>query len=178
MMRARGHAYKRAYKNAIKIARTLLYQKIGDAYEIFHGNWLNFEDFKVSNPVDRLWEKLIKSFATDEGVFVDDETHGVRRLSPLKKSICAGFTKCVIELIPIVKTYDAFFHKLVYHMRYKEHVSIPEKIGAPETLRKNEITTEQPTLPCISEADQMALDGFLNAWNKAVNLCTKRALCK
>ncbi|CAG8723773.1 6131_t:CDS:1 [Acaulospora morrowiae] len=33
----RGYAYKRAYKNAIKTAQSILYQKIGNTYEIFHG---------------------------------------------------------------------------------------------------------------------------------------------
>ncbi|CAJ0651449.1 6482_t:CDS:2 [Entrophospora sp. SA101] len=42
----RGYAYKRAYKNAIKTAQAISYQKIGDTYEIFYGDWLNFEDFK------------------------------------------------------------------------------------------------------------------------------------
>ncbi|CAG8723780.1 6132_t:CDS:2 [Acaulospora morrowiae] len=65
--------------------------------------------------------------------------------------------------------YDVFFHKLVYHMRYKEHISIPDKIGQPETMRKKEIITKQPTLSNITKADQRALDDFLNTWNKAVS---------
>ncbi|CAJ0847069.1 4502_t:CDS:2 [Entrophospora sp. SA101] len=84
----RGYAYKRAYKNAIKTAQAISYQKIGDTYEIFYGDWLNFEDFKI---------------------------------------------------------------------------------GPPETMRKKEIITEQPTLSDIMKADQMALDNFLNIWSKAVS---------
>ncbi|CAJ0746443.1 880_t:CDS:2, partial [Entrophospora sp. SA101] len=33
---------------------------------------------------------------------------------------------------------------LVYHMRYKEHVSDSGKIGTPETMRKNEMIISQP----------------------------------
>lgn len=27
--------------------------------EIFHGNYVNFEDFKVSEPILRLWEEAV-----------------------------------------------------------------------------------------------------------------------
>ena len=37
MMLNRGYAYKHAYKNAIKTAQYILYQKVGNTYEIFHG---------------------------------------------------------------------------------------------------------------------------------------------
>ena len=47
-------------------------------------------------------------------------------------------------------------------MRYKEHIIIPDKIGQPETMRKNEMITEQPTLSHISKTDQLALESFLN----------------
>ncbi|CAG8473088.1 4936_t:CDS:1 [Acaulospora morrowiae] len=33
-----GYAYKRAYKNAVKTVQAILYQKIGDVYEIFYGD--------------------------------------------------------------------------------------------------------------------------------------------
>lgn len=39
------YAYKRSYGEA---------SKIGRSYEIFHGNHINFEDFKVSEPIKRL----------------------------------------------------------------------------------------------------------------------------
>ncbi|CAG8687031.1 5015_t:CDS:1, partial [Dentiscutata heterogama] len=42
----RGYAYKRAYKKAVKTAQAILHRNIGNTYEIFHGEWLNFEDFK------------------------------------------------------------------------------------------------------------------------------------
>ncbi|CAJ0906470.1 8524_t:CDS:2, partial [Entrophospora sp. SA101] len=58
---------------------------------------------------------------------------------------------------------------LVYHMRYKEHITIPDKIGQPGTMRKNEMITEQPTLSHISRTDQLVLESFLNTWNKAVS---------
>ena len=58
-------------------------------------------------------------------------------------------------------------------MRYKEHVSDPKKIGAPETMRKNEMVVNQPTLPQITKTDQLALDSFLNTWNKGINFINK-----
>ncbi|CAG8682381.1 7899_t:CDS:1, partial [Dentiscutata heterogama] len=54
MMLNHGYAYKCAYKNAIKTAQSILHQKIDNIYEIFHGKWLNFEDFKATNTVERL----------------------------------------------------------------------------------------------------------------------------
>ncbi|CAG8668390.1 3877_t:CDS:1, partial [Dentiscutata heterogama] len=50
----RKYAYKHVYKNAIKTAQSILYQKVGNTYEIFHGEWLSFEDFKATNNVERL----------------------------------------------------------------------------------------------------------------------------
>lgn len=87
----------------------------------------------------------------------------------IKESICSDFTKCLNVLIPIIEKYDVFFHKLVFHMRYKEHVSNPDKIGPPQTMRKNEIVIEQPIIPNITKADQLVLDSFLNIWYKAVD---------
>jgi len=59
MMISRRNAYKRAYENAVKEAQGLLYQKIGSSYEIFHGKWLSYEIFMVSNPIEVLWEKFM-----------------------------------------------------------------------------------------------------------------------
>ncbi|CAG8624923.1 5237_t:CDS:1, partial [Paraglomus brasilianum] len=159
----RGYAYKRAYKNAIKTAQSILHQKIGNTYEIFHGEWLSFEDFKATNTVERLWERFIEyagAYTENDNLLISEE---------IKKSICSDFTKHLNALIPIIEKYDVFFHKLVYHMRYKEHITIPDKIGQPETMRKNEMITEQPTLSHISKTDQLALVSFLNTWNKAVS---------
>ncbi|CAG8819062.1 8242_t:CDS:1, partial [Racocetra persica] len=52
----RRYAYKRAYKKA----QDILYQKIGNTYEIYYRDWLSFEDFKVGDPVLRLWKRFIK----------------------------------------------------------------------------------------------------------------------
>ena len=60
MMIFRRKAYKRVYKNAVKKAQEILYQKIGYSYEIFHGEWLSYEIFMASNPVEILWEKFMK----------------------------------------------------------------------------------------------------------------------
>ena len=51
MMKSCGIAYKHSYKNAVKKAQEMLYQKIGSLYEIFHGEWLDYEVFMVSNPI-------------------------------------------------------------------------------------------------------------------------------
>ncbi|RHZ54544.1 hypothetical protein Glove_426g52 [Diversispora epigaea] len=163
MLLNRGYAYKRAYKNAIKTAQSILHQKIGNMYEIFHGEWLSFEDFKASNSIERLWEKFIeyaKAYTENDNLLISDE---------IKESIYSDFEKHLNVLIPVIEKYNTFFHKLVYHMRYKEHVSIPNKIGPLETMRKKEIITKQPTLFDITKVDQIALDDFLNTWNKAVS---------
>ncbi|CAH1767546.1 18901_t:CDS:1 [Entrophospora sp. SA101] len=170
MISGRGPAYKRAYKNAVKKARDILHQEIGDSYEIFHGNWLSFEYFKVYDPVEILWERFIEYAKSSTQ---NSETSSAKNISvndKIKESICSGFVKHLDTLIKIIEKYDIFFHKLVYHMRYKEHISIPEKIGTPETMRKNEMVTERPTLPCILEADRLLLDSFLNTWNKGIDL--------
>ncbi|CAG8550526.1 481_t:CDS:2 [Gigaspora rosea] len=152
MMLNCGYAYKRAYKNAIKTAQSILHQKIGNTYEIFHGGWLNFEDFKATNTVERLWEKFVeyaRAYTKNDNLLISEG---------IKKSICSDFTKHLNALIPIIKKYDASFHQLVYHMRYKEHVSNPDKIGPPETVRKNEIVVKQPIISNITKADQLVLD--------------------
>ncbi|CAJ0824409.1 5349_t:CDS:1 [Entrophospora sp. SA101] len=159
----RGYAYKRAYKNAVKKGREMLSKNIGKSYEILQGEWINFEDFKGNDSIERLWEKFLKyarAYTENDDLLVSDE---------VKESICVDFTKHLNVLIPIIEKYDVFFHKLVYHMRYKEHITIPDKIGQPETMRKKEIIAEQPTLSNITKSDQMALDDFLNTWNKAVS---------
>jgi hypothetical protein len=46
--------YKCAYRNAVKKAQEMLYQKIGSLYEIIHGEWLNYEIFMESNPIEIL----------------------------------------------------------------------------------------------------------------------------
>jgi len=49
----RNDAYRRAYKNAIKMAQNILHQKVGKSYETFYGNQLSYEDFIINNPVDK-----------------------------------------------------------------------------------------------------------------------------
>jgi len=46
--------YKCAYKNAVKKAQEMLYQKIGDLYKIFYGEWLNYKIFMENNPIEIL----------------------------------------------------------------------------------------------------------------------------
>ena len=60
MMISCRNAYKCAYRNAVKEAQEILYKKIGSSYEIFHSEWLSYEIFIASNPVEVLWEKFIK----------------------------------------------------------------------------------------------------------------------
>ncbi len=145
MMISCEDAYKRAYRNAVKEAQEMLYQKIGSSYEIFHGEWLSYEIFMASNPVEVLWEKFMKctrKILKDKNLSVDDE---------MKEKICSDFARYPSELAKCIEEYNLFFHKLVYHMRYKEHVSIPEEIGPVASMRKNEIIADLPALPHISE---------------------------
>ncbi|CAI2197607.1 6624_t:CDS:2, partial [Funneliformis geosporum] len=156
MIGSRGIVYKRAYRNAVKKAQEILYQKIGGLYEIFHGEWLNYEIFMKSNPIKILWGRFIKcviKITKDKNLSVDDE---------MKEKICSDFARYPNELVKCIEEYNLFFHKLVYHMRYKEHVSIPEEIGPVSSMRKNEIIANLPALPHISEIE--ALDNISNLW--------------
>ncbi|GET02588.1 hypothetical protein GLOIN_2v1791784 [Rhizophagus clarus] len=156
MMESRGIAYKRAYRTAVKKAQEILYQKIGSSYEIFHGAWLSYEIFMTSNPVEIIWEKFMKcarKLSKDKNLLVDDE---------MKEKICSDFARYPSELVKCIEEYDLFFQKLVYHMRYKEHMSILEEIGPVSSMRKNEIIANLPALPHISEIG--ALDEISNLW--------------
>ena len=76
IMISRRKAYKRVYKNAIKKAQEILYQKIGYLYEIFHGEWLSYKIFMANNPVEVLWEKFMKctrKISKDKNLSVDDK---------------------------------------------------------------------------------------------------------
>ena len=66
----------------------------------------------------------------------------------MKEKICSDFARYPSELAKCIEEYNLFFHKLVYHMHYKEHVSISEEIGPVSSIRKNEIIAD---LPCTSE---------------------------
>jgi hypothetical protein len=156
MMKSRGIAYKRTYRSAVKKVQETLYQKIGGLYEIFHGEWLNYEVFMASNPLEILWKRFMKcarKLTKDKNLSVDDE---------MKEKICSDFARYPNELVKCMEEYNLFFHKLVYHMRYKEHVSIPEEIGPVSSMRKNEIIADLPALPHISEIE--ALDDISNLW--------------
>ncbi|RIA79200.1 hypothetical protein C1645_746067 [Glomus cerebriforme] len=156
MMKSRGVIYKRAYREAVKKAQEILYQKIGSSYEIFHGEWLSYEIFMTSNPVEIIWEKFMKcarKLSKDKNLLVDDE---------MKEKICSDFARYPSELVKCIEEYDLFFQKLVYHMRYKEHMSVPEEIGPVSSMQKNEIIVNIPALPHISEIE--ALDGISNLW--------------
>ncbi|CAB5205981.1 unnamed protein product [Rhizophagus irregularis] len=156
MIESRGIAYKRAYRTAVKKAQEMLYHKLGYLYEIFHGEWLSYEIFMGSNPIEILWERFMKctrKLTKDKNLSVDGE---------MKEKICSDFARYPSELAKCIEGYNLFFHKLVYHMRYKEHISIPEKIGPVSSMQKNEIITDLPALPHISEIE--ALDDITNLW--------------
>src|SRR6266487_3141678 len=90
----RRYAYKCTYKNAIKTVQSILYQKIDNTYEIFHREWLSFEDFKATNNVERLWEKFIeyaRAYTKNDNLLISEG---------IKKSICSDFTKHLNVLIP------------------------------------------------------------------------------
>ncbi|RIA94870.1 hypothetical protein C1645_734490 [Glomus cerebriforme] len=143
MMGSRKNTYKRAYRNAVKEGQEMLYQKIGSSYEIFHGKWLSYKIFMVNNSVEVLWEKFMKcarKISKDKNLSVDDE---------MKEKICFDFAQYPSELAKYIEEYNLFFHKLVYHMRYKEHVSILEEISPVSSMQKNEIIADLPALPHI-----------------------------
>ncbi|CAB4395768.1 unnamed protein product [Rhizophagus irregularis] len=110
----------------------------------------------ASNPVKIIWEKFVKcarKLTKDKNFSVDDE---------MKEKICSDFARYPSELVKCIEEYDLFFQKLVYHMRYKEHMSVPEEIGPVSSIRKNEIIANLPTLPHISEID--VLHEISNLW--------------
>ena len=90
----------------------------------------------VSNPVEVLWEKFMKcarKISKDKNLSVDDE---------MKEKICSDFARYPSELVKCIEEYNLFFHKLVYLMHYKEHISIPEEIGPVSSIQKNEIIAD------------------------------------
>jgi hypothetical protein len=110
----------------------------------------------ASNPLEILWERFMKcarKLTKDKNLSVDDE---------MKEKICSDFARYPNELVKCMEEYNLFFHKLVYHMHYKEHVSIPEEIGPVSSMRKNKIIADLPVLPHISEIE--VLDGISNLW--------------
>ncbi|GES89467.1 DNA polymerase family B-domain-containing protein [Rhizophagus clarus] len=72
----------------------------------------------VKKAQEMLYQKIGK-ISKDKNLSVDDE---------MKEKICSDFAQYPSELAKCIEEYNLFFHKLVYHMRYKEHVSIPEEI--------------------------------------------------
>ena len=97
--------------------------------------------------------KCARKISKDKNLSVDDE---------MKEKICSDFARYPNELAKCIEEYNLFFHKLVYHMRYKEHMSIPEEIGPVSSIQKNEIIVDLPTLPHISQIE--ALDDISNLW--------------
>ncbi|GBC01350.1 hypothetical protein RclHR1_04150014 [Rhizophagus clarus] len=97
--------------------------------------------------------KCARKISKDKNLSVDNE---------MKKKICSDFARYPSELVKCIEGYNLFFHKLVYHIRYKEHVSIPEEIRPVSSMRKNEIIADLPALPHISEIG--TLDKISNLW--------------
>ncbi|GES97816.1 DNA polymerase family B-domain-containing protein [Rhizophagus clarus] len=133
------------------------YKQIDDYAQKKAKSWLEgYEIFMASNPVNIIWEKFMKcarKLTKDKNLLVDDE---------MKEKICSDFARYPSKLEKCIGEYDLFFHKLVYHMRYREHMSIPEKIGPISSMQKNEIIADLPALPHISEIE--ALDDISNLW--------------
>ncbi|GES85641.1 hypothetical protein GLOIN_2v1868525 [Rhizophagus clarus] len=106
----------------------------------------------VKKAQEMLYQK-IRKISKDKNLSVDNE---------MKKKICSDFARYPSELVKCIEGYNLFFHKLVYHIRYKEHVSIPEEIRPVSSMRKNEIIADLPALPHISEIG--TLDKISNLW--------------
>ena len=52
----------------------------------------------------------------------------------MKKKIYSEFAQYPSKLAKCIEEYNLFFHKLVYHMRYKEHLSIPKIISPVSSM--------------------------------------------
>ncbi len=97
--------------------------------------------------------KCVRKILKDKNLSVDDE---------MKEKICSDFAWFPSELIKCIEEYNLFFHKLVYHMYYKEYILISEEISSVSSMWKNEIIADLPTLPHISEIEM--LDDISNLW--------------
>ncbi|CAJ0756248.1 6670_t:CDS:1, partial [Entrophospora sp. SA101] len=173
MITARGPEYKRAYKEAIKEGRVMLSKKIGNTYEVLQGDWVNYEYFINDDPVSKIWENLVKYIETTKRKELNIEKAVHTEIivdETIINSICSNLANHINDIRKIAIKYNPFFHKLVYHLRYKEHIKIPNKIGAFETMQKNEIIIERPTLPYISEAERLILESFRSTWDESVNI--------
>ncbi|RIB28851.1 hypothetical protein C2G38_2028181 [Gigaspora rosea] len=167
-----GYAYKRTYKEAQKRGREMLSKKIGNIYEALQGDCINYEYFICGDPISRIWENLVKYIETikREELDIKKPKRIEILISPdIESSICSNLMKHIDSVRKIAIKYNPFFCKLVYYMRYKEHIKITDKIGSLETMRKKEIISEEPTLPYISEADQLILESFQKTWDDSVN---------
>src|SRR5205814_1481906 len=103
MMKSRRIAYKRAYRTAVKKAQEMLDYKIVYLYEIFYGEWLSYEIFMGSNPIEILWERFMKctsKLTKDKNLLVDSE---------MKKKICSDFARYPSELAKCIEGYNLFF---------------------------------------------------------------------
>src|SRR6266536_2729055 len=95
--------------------------------------------------------KCTRKISKDKNLSVDDE---------MKEKICSDFARYSSDLVKYIEEYNLFFYKLVYHMRYKEYVSISEEISPVSSMRKNEIIANLSILPHISKIK--ALDDISN----------------
>ena len=150
----------------------MLSKRIGNIYEALQRDCINYEHFICGDPISRIWENLVKYIETIKRGELDiKKPKRIEILiSPdIESSICSNLTKHIDSVAKIAVKYNPFFCELVYHMRYKEHIKIPDKIGSLETMRKKEMISEEPTLPYISEADQLILESFQKTWDESVN---------
>lgn len=155
------HGY--AYKRAIEKGKKMLFEKIENIYEALQGNCINYKYFIYGNSISKIWENLVKyiEIKKKRKLKIKKGIHIEILIEPdIINSICYNLTEHISSIAEIAIKYNLFFHQLVYHMRYKEHITIPDKIGTFKIMRKNEIIIEQPTLPYISKAEQILLKNF------------------
>ncbi|RHZ58879.1 hypothetical protein Glove_367g9 [Diversispora epigaea] len=169
----RRYAYKRAYNNAVKEGRGILSKKIENIYEALQGDCINYEHFICGDPISEIWENLVKYIEIIKRGELDIKKPKCIEILislDIEGSICSNLMKHIDSVKKIAMEYNPFFHRLIYHMRYKEHIVIPDKIGAFETMRKKEMIIDQLILPYISEADRLILESFQNTWKESVNI--------
>ena len=86
--------------------------------EIFTKTMLNvIKDFNTKELIDYLKRKNLK--LNKDNI----------KILHKEKIASSDFARYPSELVKYIEEYNLFFHKLVYHIYYKKHVSISEKIS-------------------------------------------------
>ncbi|CAJ0833732.1 4004_t:CDS:1 [Entrophospora sp. SA101] len=119
MITARGYAYKRIYKEAIKEGRAMLSKKIGNTYEVLQGDLVNYEYFINDDPISKIWESLVKYIETTKRGKLNIEKAVRTEIivdETIINSIRSNLANQINDIRNIAIKYNPIFHKLVYHL--------------------------------------------------------------